>query len=256
MIDNHVKADLQSGRAVLAVTLNFVNAGLAEYLARLGVECLAIDGEHGTVTDTEVEHVVRAAELGGAVTLMRLPVNDALMQRYLGIGAAGFHVPQVQTAAMARAAIDAIKFAPAGRRGLGSFRAADFGLSLGTWPGFMQRANDNTLVVIAIEDADGLAVLPELVAMPEVDVVMIGTSDLSASMGLPGQTKHPQVAEAVAGAIATIREAGKVAGLPASSAAEIRNVYERGARFILSSVARALPVGTNELLGAMKALPR
>ncbi|MGD1067537.1 MAG: aldolase/citrate lyase family protein [Vulcanimicrobiaceae bacterium] len=254
MIDNHAKAALRADRPVLAITVNFVHPGLAEYLARLGFGCLVIDAEHGAVNDAVLENVVRAAELGGAITLLRLPVNDPLMQRYLGIGVAGFHVPQVGSAAAARAAIDAIKFAPAGHRGLGSFRAADFGLSLGTWPDYMRRANENTLVIVAIEDPDGVAALPELVAMPEIDVVLIGTSDLSASLGFPGQTKHPAVLEIVDRAIGTIRAAGKTVGLPASSAADIREVYDRGARFILTSVARALPVGTNELLGTMRGL--
>jgi 4-hydroxy-2-oxoheptanedioate aldolase len=256
MIDNRPKADLNADRPVLAMTLNFVHAGLAEYLARLGFGCFVVDGEHGVLSDVDFENVVRAAELGGAVTLARLRVDDPLMQRYLGIGAAGFHIPQVASAAAARTAIDAIKFAPAGRRGLGSFRAADYGLSLGTWPHYMQRANENTLVVVAIEDPDGIAALPELVAMPEIDVVLIGTSDLSASLGVPGQTKHRSVTEIVDRAIATIRGAGKAVGLPASSAGEIRDVYDRGARFILTSVARALPVGVNELLAAMRELPR
>lgn len=256
MIENKTKRALAEGRAVMALTVNFVHAGLAEYCARLGFECLIVDGEHGIVNDDDVEHVVRACELAGATTLLRLPLNDPLMQRYLGMGVAGFHVPQVRSVEQAQAAVDAIKFAPTGHRGLGSFRAGDYGLSVGGWPDFMKRANDETLVILAVEDAEGIAALPGILNIAAVDAILIGTSDLSASMGLAGQTRHADVLEATNDAIALIRSSGKVAGLPASSVADIHDVYQRGARFILTSVARALPVGTTALLAAMGELSK
>ena len=254
MIENRTKRTLADGAPVMAMTLNFPHAGLAEYVGALGFDCIAVDGEHGAVSESELENITRACECSGATLLVRLPVNDALMQRYLGMGVAAFHVPQIRSAAQAQAAIDAIKFPPLGRRGLGTFRANHYGLSLGSWPAFMQRANDETLIVIAIEDREGLAALPQLVALPAIDVILIGTSDLSADLGVPGQTKHPEVQAAVTRAIATIREGGKVAGLPAGTTAEVDAVYAQGARFILTSVARTLASSARELLGAVRAL--
>lgn len=256
MIENKTKRAIAAGRPVMAMTLNFVHAGLAEYCARLGFDCLVVDGEHGVVSDDELENVVRSCELAGATSLLRLPVNDPLMQRYLGLGIAGFHVPQVRSVEQAQAAIDAIKFAPTGHRGLGSFRAGDYGLAVGAWPDYMKRANDETLVVLAVEDPEGIAALPAIVKLPAVDVIMVGTSDLSASMGLAGQTRHPDVLKATNDAVALIRSAGKTAGLPASSVADINDVYERGARFILTSIARVLPVGSTALLSAMGELAK
>ena len=256
MIENKAKRAMAAGRPLLALTINFVHAGLAEYCARLGFECLIIDGEHGIVNDDDVENVVRACELSGATTMLRLPLNDPLMQRYLGMGVAGFHVPQVRSVEQAQAAVDAIKFAPTGHRGLGSFRAGDYGLSVGGWPDFTKRANEETLVILAVEDAEGIAALPKIVKIAAVDAILVGTSDLSASMGLAGQTRHPDVLKATSDAVALIRSSGKIAGLPASSVADIHDVYQRGARFILTSIARVLPVGSTALLGAIGELSK
>lgn len=84
--------------------------------------------------------------------------------------------------------------------------------------------------MIQIEDVAGTEALPETLCVPEIDVVLIGELDLSASFGLPGQFGHPKVIKAVDGILRQVNDAGKVAGLPAATPDEAREAIRRGAR--------------------------
>ena len=147
-----------------------------------------------------------------------------------------------------------MKFTPLGKRGLGNFRASGFGVSLGSWPEYIERANANTFIKIAVEDPDGLAALPEIVKIPEIDVIFVGRYDLSASLGLPGQTSHPKVVEAYDNAIEIIKGAGKAFGMGVRSGADMKAGYDLGARYFLTSVSRTFPQGSSVLLEALKEL--
>ena len=256
MRENKAKRILKSGGAILAVTLNFVHAGLAEFLGRLGYDAIVLDAEHGPAVDNHIEEFARACDLAGVTSILRLPFNsasDALMQRYLDIGIQGYHIPQIQSAADARAVIDAVKFRPLGKRGQGTFRATDYGVSLGSWTAYAEKANAETLIKVSIEDAEGLAALPELARMPEIDVISFGRTDLSNSMGFTGQPNHPKVLEAVAQAMAAVKAAGKAPGFTTATADDIKDGYERGGRYLTTSITRVIQSGSVAYLGALKA---
>lgn len=252
--ENGAKRTLRAGGTVLGCTVNFVHAGLTEYLGRLGYDCLIIDAEHGVAQDDAVEEFARACDVTGVTSMLRLPVSNPLMQRYLGLGIDALYAPQVRSAEEAREVVDASKFSPLGRRGLGNYRATDFGLGVTSWPAFMERANAQTLIMVAVEDPEGLSALPGILAIPEIDIVLIGTADLSNSIGVPGQLRHPTVLAMTDDAIGQIRAAGKAAGLPCPDPAAMRDAHARGARFLLSSVTRPLVLGSAEILSTLKEL--
>jgi len=127
-------------------------------------------------------------------------------------------------------------------------RAGSYALAEGGFPRLMEEANRETLLMIQIEDRRGMEALPEILLMPEVDVVLIGHTDLSSDLGHPGQVRHPEVVEAVEEIVRLTNGAGKVAGLPASTPEEARAMRECGARYILSSVTRAILIGSRGLL--------
>ena len=251
---NRAKQKLRSGGVAVGITVNFVHPGLAEYLALLGYDCLIVDGEHGPIVDDQIEELARVADLTGAAALVRLPLNPDLVQRYLGTGISGFQVPQVQSVEEARTLVEAAKFPPIGRRGLGNMRAGLYGLAEGGFMRVMEDANRETLLMIQIEDRRGIAALPGILQIPEIDVVLIGHTDLSADLGYPGEVDHPEVIRAVDEIARQVNEAGKAAGLPASTPEEAQAMRGRGARYILSSVTKAISIGSRPLLQSIGSL--
>src|ERR1051326_4859658 len=103
MRDNKAKQKLRDGGSVLAITLNFMHPGMAEYLGRLGFDIVIAEGEHASLSDILVEEFTRACELSGASPVMRLPYEALGMDRYLAIGVHGFHVAGVRGLEGARA---------------------------------------------------------------------------------------------------------------------------------------------------------
>jgi 4-hydroxy-2-oxoheptanedioate aldolase len=245
---NRAKQKLEAGGVAVGITVNFAHPGLAEYLGLLGYDCLIVDGEHGAVMDDQVEDLARVADITGAASMVRLPLNGPLIQRYLGMGISGLQIPQMQSADEVRELIREAKFPPLGQRGLGNMRAGKYGLAEGGFQGMMEEANRETFLVIQIEDRQGIAALPEILRMPEIDVILVGHTDLSSDLGHPGEVNHPEVVKAVDEIVRLTNAAGKAAGLPASTPEEARAMRKRGARYILSSSTRALSIGSRGLL--------
>jgi 2-keto-3-deoxy-L-rhamnonate aldolase RhmA len=147
----------------------------------------------------------------------------------LDLGCDGVIVPQVRSAVEARAAVAAAQYPPAGVRSVGIARAQRYGMNLSE---YVQTANDAVTVILQIEHVDALPHVADILAVPGVDAVIVGPYDLSASMGLPGQITHPDVAAAVA----AIADAGNRAGMPwgafAPDAASAKVQIARGATLI------------------------
>jgi 2,4-dihydroxyhept-2-ene-1,7-dioic acid aldolase len=121
-------------------------------------------------------------------------------------------VPHVNTAEEARAAVDAVKYAPAGHRGIFSGgRPADYGFK-GATADYAREANRQTLVCLMLEEVVAIENLPEMVMVPGVDVYFIGSGDLSQSMGYTGQQAHPEVQQLMERGVKTITAAGRIAG--------------------------------------------
>ena len=120
-----------------------------------------------------------------AIPFARLPWNDLIAaKRVLDCGVMGMHIPYVNTKEEAENAVKFCKYPTRGIRGIaGSPRAAGFGMNKGS---YLQRANDETIVMVAIETPIGVANLDEILKVEGVDGIFIGPMDLSTSMGCFG----------------------------------------------------------------------
>jgi 4-hydroxy-2-oxoheptanedioate aldolase len=252
MTPNRLKGGLTAGRIVTAVTINFPQAGLAEFLGNLGVDAVLIDGEHGAIGDTELESIAIACELAGCASLLRVVAEDATLQRYMGLGLAGIQLPQAQTAAQVRDVVGAVKYAPHGHRGLGNSRATKYGLGDGGFPAKMEASNEETVVLVQIEDEAGIAATEEIARIADVDAIIVGEADLSNALGVPGERDHPAVILAADEVIRIATEAGKPVGLAANTAEEAERAIGRGACLLISSVTRCLAIGASPLLRAAR----
>ncbi|MGE0606966.1 MAG: HpcH/HpaI aldolase/citrate lyase family protein [Pirellulales bacterium] len=236
MKPNATKAKLKAGQTVHGLFVRYPDASLAEVLGYQPWDFLMFDGEHGTLEPRDAEHLVRAAELRGVTPIIRVPTNQPhVILRLLDSGAGGLHVPWVNTAAEAEAAVRSVKYHPRGIRGLAGVRAADFGQA-GPLADYVKHANAESLVVIHIETIDAVRQLPEIVGIDGIDVIFIGPTDLSHSLGAPGQPQHPDVQAAMQQIVDIVAPTDKALGILVPTADAARQWRDRGARYIATTL--------------------
>src|SRR5438128_6681075 len=182
-----LRARSRAGETLLGCFLTWPTSGVIELAAITGFDFVVLDCEHGFFSIESVASAVLAADGAGIGAIVRAPsAVSEQVGRYLDAGAAGTLLPRVESVAMARTAIEALKFAPEGKRGLGGVRANRYA----TMPlaDFVRQADDDTLVVVQIEREGALADLASIADLPVVDVLFVGPNDLSQALGSPGDT--------------------------------------------------------------------
>lgn len=219
---------------LLGCFLTWPVSGVVELLALAGFDFVLVDVEHGFFSIESVAATVLAADAAGIAAMVRPPTPvSGELGRYLDAGAAGTLLPRVESAAMARAAIEALKFAPEGKRGLGGVRANRYATT--PLAEFVRRANEDTLVAVQIEREGALADLPGIAALSAVDVLFVGPNDLSQALGSPGDTSSESYRSALARVASEATRAGKTAGIMVGSREQIPALRELGYRFFTTS---------------------
>ncbi len=250
MIDGAFKDRLRAGEPLLGAFASIEAATAVEVMAVGGFDFLMLDGEHTTMGPADAAMLVRAAEARATPVLARVAENERpVMARYLDAGVLGTMTPMVGSAADARRAVAAVKYPPQGERGLAGVRVNDFE----TPPGYTQAANEATLVVVQIETPNGIENADEIIATEGVDVVFLGPSDLSAALGVPGETKHPRVLDTIAALTERIAAVGKAAGTVARTAEDYAHWRSLGMQVFLHSATALLLGATRGFLQGVKA---
>lgn len=240
MLPNKTKAKLKLGETTFGCFVRYPDAGLIELLGYLGWDFLIFDGEHGPLEPRDCEHMVRAAELTGVTPIVRVTANQApVILRFMDTGAQGAQVPNVNSAAEAKAVVQSVKYHPHGTRGLAGTRAAGFGQPAPLTE-YVQQANAETLVIIHIETAEAVEQISEIVNVEGVDVVFIGPTDLSQSLGIPGQVQHPTVQAAIDDVVDAVTGARPELGIFVGNLETACKWRDRGARYIATSLEAVL----------------
>ena len=246
MKNNSAKRKLAAGKPVSVVAPTYTAPGLVELLARQGYDVIFIDTEHGPPSWDAVEDMVRAAELCDATPIIRVQSHDpSTITRALDRGAGGVQVPHVNTRAEAEAVVRHAKFAPLGHRGFAGGRSA-FGEAMHD---YTRRANEETMVVVMLEEAEALRNLDDILKTQHVDVFFVAPGDLAQSMGHPGQMDHPAVQAAIDDAVKRIRAAGRAPGV-LSTPSTVRRYLDLGALFLYVGLPSVLAPGTKDFLSA------
>jgi 4-hydroxy-2-oxoheptanedioate aldolase len=226
---------------------------IVEMLARLGFDWVLFDCEHGTFSPESLEVMTMAAE-GAGITAVGRPRSGSAdaIQEVLERGVLGVQVPHVNTAADARAVVDAVKYHPLGRRGLAArTRPAGYGIGV-TLDEYARHANAETLICVQLEEAEALDRIDEITAVDGIDVFFVGPADLSQSLGHPGDADHPDVQSALTMAFSAITARGKVAGT-AGSAESWREHRGRGAAYLYTHLPAILAAGSRAFLDVASA---
>src|ERR1041385_7477131 len=226
---NPVKARLKKGEPVIGVVITVNNVEVAAQAASLGFDFLWMEMEHTPVNLETVRNIVLATRGLPAVPFARPPVNELwTAKRLLDAGVLGVIFPFTSTPDLARQAAAACRYPPDGLRGSGA------ALAQFRWPapeGYYDFADKNVVVIAVVEETKALAHIDEIAATPGIDVLFIGTSDLSFSLGLRGRQDHPRLDAAIAKIAAAGRRHGKVLGRPARTAEDVRRFQKQGFLF-------------------------
>ena len=240
MKTNRMKEKLKAGEPVFGVSVMIPSPQIVEMVGAAGFDWVLLDCEHGTLTLESVELMAMAAEACGITAIARPVTRSAEhILQVLDRGVMGVQVPHVNTAADAREVIAAVKYHPAGRRGLAAGTRAAVYDSHGTLADHVKAANDATLIAIQLEEQAAIDNIDELLKVDDIDVFFIGPSDLSQSMGHPGNPKAPAVAAAIEASFRKMVAAGRTPGTPAT-AENVRETVEKGVRYIYTHLPRLL----------------
>ena len=243
-----IKDKIHRGEVALGVSLMFSSPQLVEMLAYAGFDWVLIDCEHGSIGPADVEVMAMAADAAGIAAIARPRSNAAAdIQSVLDRGVSGVQIPHINTRAEAERAVAAVKFGPGAGRGLAAGTRPDrWGLGA-RMPDFAAQANAQSLVCVQIEDQEAVANIDAILEVDDIDVFFIGPSDLSQSMGHPGEPNAPPVAQAIERTLAAIRDAGKAPGMPAT-AETLEKVVGSGCRYIYNHLPRILGAGAKAFL--------
>jgi 2-keto-3-deoxy-L-rhamnonate aldolase RhmA len=205
---------------------------VAARAATLGFDFIWLEMEHCPLSLETVRNIVLATRGLPAVPLARPPTNELwTAKRLLDAGVLGVIFPFTRTPELARQAVAACRYPPHGLRGSG----ADLAAFRWTAPeGYYDFADENVLVVAVVEDTSAVANIEEIAATPGIDVLFIGTSDLSFSLGLRGKQNHPKLERAIEKIVTAAKKHGKFLGRPGLNPADIKRFQKQGFRFFMT----------------------
>jgi 2-keto-3-deoxy-L-rhamnonate aldolase RhmA len=221
---------------------------VTEMIAEAGYDWVIIDMEHGNLNEDLAQNLMVPLKGSKCVPIVRLPSRDVdLIKKVLDTGAMGIMVPLVESAEHAEQVVQAVKYPPAGIRGMGYGRAEGWGQKALT---YYRQANETTLVVLTVESTKGVENINQITKVSGADVIFAGTYDLAASLGLPGQFDHPLVIEGTRKMLDACKKSNITFGCDASTCQAIHAKLNEGAAFIALTVDTDLVwQGAEKLLG-------
>jgi 2-keto-3-deoxy-L-rhamnonate aldolase RhmA len=210
-----LREKITSGGAVVGTWVSIPDIAVVEVLAQAGFDYLLIDGEHAPISPSQLFPLAVAAERRGCPVVYRVQTNSAdLIKAALDIGIAGLMVPMVESPEEAAAVISAAKYPPAGRRGMGPWRASNY---FQDFQDYIASANEQTAVIVQIESAAAVEKATQIAAVPGIDALYVGPADLSGSLGVPVGKLEPPLLEALRRVVAAGQATGRCVGIDAPS---------------------------------------
>ena len=194
---NSMKAKLKENQIVVGGRLGSYCPEMVELFGALEYDYVTIDCEHLPMDEREVENLIRAGDAFNIPVIIRMAFSEDQILRYLDVGAAGVHIPRINTAVDARAVVQACRFYPEGSRTVyEKGRGAWFGLDV-IGREYTEMANREVFVLCQLEEVEAVQNLSEILAVPGIDCIQIGPRDLWQSMGMPDQAEVDRTMDAM-----------------------------------------------------------
>ena len=184
MRQNRVKKVMRAGQLAIGASVGLADPQMVEIIGLAGFDAAFIDMEHSGFDLPLVAEMIRAADLAGVTSMVRVPDNDPkLILRLLDMGAEGIVVPHVDGVRGARRAVAAVRYPPLGERGgVAISRAARFGDV--PWDQHVRQSNEEVLLSVMAEDEKAIAEVEQIASLEGVDLISIGPTDLSQALGI------------------------------------------------------------------------
>jgi len=233
MRDNRLKEIWREEKTALNGWLHVPSSFSAEVMAHAGWDSLTIDMQHGPVDYGSLVPMLQAISTTDTVPVVRVPWNDpGLIMRTLDAGCYAVICPMINSREEAKAFVDACRYPPDGNRSYGPYRATLYG-----GQDYTDHANETVATMAMIETQQALDNLEEILAVPGLDAVFVGPSDLGQSLGLgPGTDRsEPAVVEAIDRVLAAAREHSLAAGIFTGSPEYASRMAEKGFQFVTIS---------------------
>lgn len=189
-----LKEKLQTRQRVFGGWVSYREPAIAETFAKAGMDFIAIDMEHTTISVDDANRIITSVQAEDCVCLPR-PVshNNDFIKPLLEAGADGTIIQMVNTKNEAQNLLNLQKFPPVGKRSFGVNRAHGYGFDFDS---YIEAWNQSSIFMTQVESIEGVNNIDSLLELKDIDCVMIGPYDISGSLGLPGKTDHPKVREA------------------------------------------------------------
>ena len=242
---NRIKRKLEAGETC-CVASGFTHADDIDLFGPAGFDGVWIEGEHGPMAFDELGNLTRACDLWNMTSVVRVNRNDQnLIYRTLDRGAQGIVVPHVNTREEAENLVAGGKFAPIGQRGMFTSRQG-YGVT-----DYFEHANDETLLIVLIEDILATENLDEILKVDHIDVFFVAPSDFGASMGYINDLQNPVVVEKIKETIDRILQAGRRTGMTCTNETAAGWV-ELGVQFLLTTAGGWVQTGAADFLDRVK----
>jgi len=229
-LSNPFKTALRGPKPLIGLWSMLNSATAVEVVSGSGYDWVLLYGEHSPLELKDAIEQLRVLAGGTTLPIVRLPHNDPILfKRFLDVGMTTVMVPQVQSAAEAKAAVNAMHYPPMGSRGIAVMHRAS---RYGRVPNYLATASESLCLIVQIETPAALDRLEEIASVPGVDAVFFGPGDLSANLGLIGQADHPKVQEAIAKGLERAQRLGVPAGVLAPNPAAGQRYLELGFAFV------------------------
>uniref|UniRef100_UPI00404884BB aldolase/citrate lyase family protein n=1 Tax=Limnohabitans sp. TaxID=1907725 RepID=UPI00404884BB len=226
---NNFKRAIKSGKHQKGLWTTLANSYSTEVVAGAGFDWLLLDMEHSPNDTQTILHQLQTIAAYPVAAVVRPAWNDPIeIKKLLDIGVQNFLIPYVQNPAEAEQAVKSVRYPPRGIRGVSALtRATNFGRVID----YMKSCEKEICVLVQVETQDALYEISGIAAIDGVDGIFIGPGDLSASLGFPGQLKHPTVLEAIDRAMLEIKSKGVAPGILTGDKELARHYIELGSMF-------------------------
>jgi len=210
-----IKARLKNGEYIIGTMITLIdNPDIAKIIKVCGFDYMVIDNEHGFYDYKSIAGICSVSRAIDFPTIVRIPEpRREIILKYMEMGADGLLLPNCETAAAAKLLVEYSKYAPLGNRGVSLLRGHTGFNSPSSPVEYMEKANNETLLMCQIESPVGVDNINEILDVEGVDACFIGPNDLSQSYGLMGQFTHPTVTGAIERVAEAAKAKGKVSGI-------------------------------------------
>ncbi len=230
-----LKDELKKGSFVLGTWCDLPSPSIVNVLTRAGLDFVIVDLEHGPMDYKIAQEMIMAAECEGKEALIRVShLCESEILRALDIGASGVIIPHIESVGDRKKAVSYTKFPPLGQRGFNPYVRS--GSYHKVKADYFSKENNKVILGLILEGKKALKDLSAIIDDPYVDMIYLGTYDLSLSLGLSGDVGHPKLLRELEKAVRKINKAKKSAGCMIHNQDDLKKFKNLGIRFITYKV--------------------